>query len=87
MNNITIGRRRRLDEVKRERTHKEKELLQAIDIVQDRMARLAKNVKTGGTFNSLGELQGLGAEVDRLTGELALLIKMENQLAELLSDD
>jgi len=85
MNNVTATIL--LDEVKRDRIYKEKELLRAIDIVQDRMARLAKNVKSGGTFNSLGELQGLGAEVDRLTGELALLIKMENQLAELIDEN
>lgn len=85
MNNVTATIL--LDEIKRERIHKEKELLRAIDIVQDRMTRLAENVKSGGTFNSLGELQGLGSEVDRLTGELALLIKTENQLAELLDED
>jgi len=62
-------------------------LLQAIYIVQDRIARLAENIKSGRAFNNLGELQGLESEVDRLTGEPALLIEMENQLAKLLNKD
>lgn len=48
-------------------------LLSAVSTMNSRMSRLATNVQEDASFNNLGEIQGLGSEIDRLTGQLAMV--------------
>ncbi|HZI31621.1 MAG TPA: hypothetical protein VFF11_04725, partial [Candidatus Binatia bacterium] len=65
---------------------KKEQLVAAIGILRNRMERLLENLADGSSFNSLGEIQGLGAEIDRLTGELAVIRKIKDDTRSMLSE-
>lgn len=56
--------------------------------LSERMARVAEKVRDGGSVNALGEVQGRGAEVDRLCAELDLrsehlnMVKLDRKRAQ-----
>lgn len=72
--------------LEQELTSKKEEIVAAAGRIQDQMQRLIAGFETDGievNFNTLGEIQGKGSELDRLLGELATMRKMYQNLGSM----
>lgn len=61
-------------------------LVISIGILQNKMTRLTEKLTEGGNFNSLGEIQGLASEIDRITGEVATVRQIKNRIKGMLNE-
>lgn len=65
---------------------KKDEIVRCATNIQQKMQRLVANFNEDGVeanFNSLGEVQGTGSELDRLLGELTTMRKMYETLSKI----
>ncbi len=65
---------------------KKDEIVRCATHLQQKMQRLVANFNDDGieaNFNSLGEVQGTGSELDRLLGELTTMRKMYETLSKI----
>ena len=66
--------------IERNAENKKKSVIQTAETIRDRMTRLIETLNENGNPNSLGELQGLGSELDRMIGELCVMHEIAKDL-------
>ena len=71
-------------ELDRQEQEKIYQLNMAAKSLSRKLTMLVEKLENGGTFNTLGEVQGAGAEIDRLIGELAMLRKINQNMPNML---
>jgi len=57
-----------------------------IQTLQGRLTRLSTALADNSSFNSLGEVQGLGSELDRMTGELSTLLDLRKNIGNMMDE-
>jgi hypothetical protein len=73
-----------VDDVRRDRAMVETDLAQKAAALVNNMRRLLDRVAAGDRVNRLGEVQGLGPEVDGLCRDLERIRDVEERLERLL---